>query len=44
MAMNNLKLLAIDDNQDNLTVVSGLFDRNGNMVTGASKTVEMRLK
>lgn len=31
-------------NQDNLTVVSGLFDRNGNLVTGSSKTVEMRLK
>ncbi len=31
-------------NQDDLTVVSGLFDRNGNMVTGSSKTVEMRLK
>ncbi|MGC9951032.1 MAG: VWA domain-containing protein [Bryobacteraceae bacterium] len=31
-------------NQDDLTVVSGLFDRNGNLVTGDSKTVEMRLK
>jgi hypothetical protein len=31
-------------NQDDLTVVSGLFDRNGNMVTGNSKTVELRLK
>jgi VWFA-related protein len=31
-------------NQDDLTVVSGLFDRNGNLVTGNSKTVEMRLK
>jgi hypothetical protein len=31
-------------NQDNLTVVSGLFDRNGNLVTGNSKVVEMRLK
>ena len=31
-------------NQNDLTVVSGLFDRNGNLVTGNSKTVEMRLK
>jgi len=31
-------------NRDDLTVVSGLFDRNGNLVTGNSKTVEMRLK
>jgi len=31
-------------NQDNLTVVSGLFDRNGNLVTASSKTVTMRLK
>jgi|HubBroStandDraft_1064217.scaffolds.fasta_scaffold04646_2 VWFA-related protein len=31
-------------NQDDLTVVSGLFDRNGNFVTGSSKTIEMRLK
>jgi VWFA-related protein len=31
-------------NQDDLTVVSGLFDRNGNLVKGSSKTVEMRLK
>jgi VWFA-related protein len=31
-------------NQDDLTVVSGLFDRNGNIVTGSSKTVELRLK
>jgi len=31
-------------NQDDLTVVSGLFDRNGKLVTGNSKTVEMRLK
>lgn len=31
-------------NRDDLTVVSGLFDRNGNLVTGNQKTVEMRLK
>lgn len=31
-------------NRDDLTVVSGLFDRNGNLVTGNTKTIEMRLK
>jgi VWFA-related protein len=31
-------------NQDDLMVVSGLFDRNGNLVKGNSKTLEMRLK
>ncbi|HUE20460.1 MAG TPA: VWA domain-containing protein [Bryobacteraceae bacterium] len=31
-------------NQDDLMVVSGLFDRNGNLVSGNSKTIEMRLK
>jgi len=31
-------------NADNLTVVSGVFDRNGNLVTGTEKTVEMRLR
>lgn len=31
-------------NLDNLTVVSGVFDRNGNLVTGNQKTVEMHLK
>jgi len=31
-------------NLDDLTVVSGLFDRNGNLVTGDSKTIQMRLK
>lgn len=31
-------------NRDDLTVVSGLFDRNGNLVTSNSKTVTMRLK
>ncbi len=31
-------------NQDNLTIVSVLFDRNGNYVTGLTKTLEMRLK
>jgi VWFA-related protein len=31
-------------NNDTLTVLSGVFDRNGNMITGMQKTVEMRLK
>jgi VWFA-related protein len=31
-------------NNDNLTIVSGLFDRNGNMITATVKTVELRLK
>ena len=31
-------------NRDDLTIVCGLFDRNGNFVTADSKTVEMRLK
>ncbi|MGA3044631.1 MAG: VWA domain-containing protein [Bryobacteraceae bacterium] len=31
-------------NRDDLTVVSGLFDLNGNMVTGDSRTVELRLR
>lgn len=31
-------------NLDNLTVVSALFDRNGNYVSGVTKLVEMKLK
>jgi hypothetical protein len=31
-------------NVDKLTVVSGLFDRNGNFVTGLTKTIEFHLK
>jgi VWFA-related protein len=30
-------------NLDNLTVVTGLFDNDGNFVTGLQKTIEMRL-
>ena len=29
---------------NNLTIVLGIFDRNGNFVTGVQKAVEMRLK
>jgi VWFA-related protein len=31
-------------NQDHLTIVSGLFDRNGNYVTAIEKKLDMRLK
>ena len=31
-------------NMDDLTIVSGLFDRDGNLVTGDSKTLQMKLK
>ncbi|MGA8555375.1 MAG: VWA domain-containing protein, partial [Candidatus Acidiferrales bacterium] len=31
-------------NWDDLTVVTGLFDRNGNFISGQEKTLEMRLK
>lgn len=33
-----------DRNRNDLTVVAGLFDRNGNYQGGVSKTIEMRLK
>jgi VWFA-related protein len=33
-----------DRNVDKLTIVSGLFDRNGNFVTGLTKTIDFRLK
>jgi VWFA-related protein len=31
-------------NNDNLTILSGVFDRNGNYITGMQKLVEMRLQ
>lgn len=31
-------------NNDNLTVLSGVFDRNGNYVTGTQKLIELRLR
>ena len=31
-------------NWDDLTIVAGLFDRNGNFISGEQKTLEMRLK
>jgi hypothetical protein len=33
-----------DRNRNLVTVVSALFDRNGNMVSGTTKTLDMRLK
>jgi len=33
-----------DRNEDKVTVVAGLFDRNGNYVTGLTKTIEFHLK
>jgi VWFA-related protein len=48
MARVNIKHLryrkADGRNNDTLTVVGGVFDRNGNFVAGAQKTIEMKLK
>ena len=33
-----------DRNQDSLTVVAALFDRNGNFITGTERTVQMKLR
>jgi VWFA-related protein len=48
MARVNIKHLhyrkADGRNNDTLTLVGGVFDRNGNYVTGAQKTVDMKLK
>jgi len=35
---------ALGRNNDELTIVTGLFDENGNFVTGLSKTVSMKLR
>jgi VWFA-related protein len=43
--LKNLKFeKAAGRDNNTLTVVSGLFDRNGNLLTSIQKTVEMRLK
>jgi len=43
--IRNLRYRKVDGrNNNNLTIVSGLFDRNGNWVTGVRKVVEMKLK
>jgi hypothetical protein len=48
MARVNIKHLhyrkADGRNNDTLTLVGGVFDRNGNYITGAQKTIEMKLK
>ena len=42
--IRNLRFRKADGrNNDNLTIISGLFDRNGNYVQGMRKVVEMRL-
>lgn len=42
--IRNLRFRRADGrNIDNLLIVSGLFDRNGNFITGTQKTLEMRL-
>ena len=35
---------ASDRNNDKLTIVSGVFDRNGNFISGLEKIVELRLR
>jgi VWFA-related protein len=35
---------ASDRNNDQLTIVTGIFDENGQYVTGVQKTIEMRLR
>lgn len=43
--LKNLKFRKVDDrNNDTLTVVSGLFDSNGNFVNGIQKVVELHLR
>ena len=42
--LKNLRFRKADGrNNDNLTILSGVFDRNGNYITGIQKTVELRL-
>jgi hypothetical protein len=42
--VKNLRFRKADGrNNDNLTVLSGLFDRNGNFITGTQKILELRL-
>ena len=42
--VKNLRFRKADGrNNDNLTVLSGLFDRNGNLITGIQKTVVLHL-
>ncbi len=42
--IRNLRFRKADGrNNDNLLIVSGVFDRNGNYITGMQKTLELRL-
>ncbi len=42
--LKHLRFRKIEDrNKDTLTIVTGLFDRNGNYVSGVQKTVELNL-
>ncbi len=42
--VKNLRFRKADGrNNDNLTILSGVFDRNGNYITGMEKVVQMRL-
>lgn len=42
--IRSLRFRKVDGrNNDNLLIVSGVFDRNGNFITGIEKTLEMRL-
>ena len=44
LSVKNLRFRKADGrNNDNLTVLSGVFDRNGNYITGVRKVVELRL-
>jgi VWFA-related protein len=43
--LKHLQFRKVEDrNKNTLTVVSGLFDRNGNFISGIEKTVEMSLR
>jgi VWFA-related protein len=43
--IRNLRYRKVSDrNHDTLTVVSGVFDRNGNFISGLEKIVELRLR
>ena len=43
--MKNIHFVAADDrHKDNLTVVAGVFDRNGNFVGGFQRLIEMKLR
>jgi len=43
--IRNLRYRKVSDrNNDKLTIVSGVFDRNGNFISGLEKIVELRLR